>query len=120
MSQADDDIAGNAVRLYKSSTQMLGRSTPALTLGSDQGDDDSNNLSEQPSWDDDGSLFSFMQAELRLTSASLTARNEHVENRMDRMTIWIQDVESQSIHSSFFFDNRATLTALLPNNIRGR
>ena len=106
------------MRLYKSSTQLLGRSTPALTLGSEQGDDDSNNLSEQPSWDDDGLLFNFMPCDSRLTSTSLTVRHEHVENRMDRMTIWIQNVESPFIYSSF--DNRRTLTVFLPNDNRGR
>ena len=88
------------MRLYKSSTQLLGRSTPALTLGSDQGDDESNNLSEQPSWDDDGLPTYLMSAETKLTSTSLTARNDQVENRMDRMTVWIQNVESSFIHST--------------------
>ncbi|KAI0699944.1 hypothetical protein C8T65DRAFT_742293 [Cerioporus squamosus] len=64
---------GNAVRLYKSSTQLLGRSTPALTLGSGDADDDSHCLSEQPSWEDEV--------------------QQEAENRMDRMTIWIQNVE---------------------------
>ncbi|KAH9924299.1 uncharacterized protein BXZ73DRAFT_103586 [Epithele typhae] len=63
---------GNAVRLYKSSTHMLGRSTPALTLGSGDADDDSHSLSEDPSWDDDA---------------------QREEARMDRMTLWIQSVE---------------------------
>ncbi|TFK91868.1 hypothetical protein K466DRAFT_481834 [Polyporus arcularius HHB13444] len=64
---------GNAVRLYKSSTQLLGRSTPALTLGSGDADDDSNCLSEQQSWENE-------------------VQHEE-ETRMDRMTIWIQNVE---------------------------
>ncbi|KAI0754696.1 hypothetical protein C8Q80DRAFT_1266285 [Daedaleopsis nitida] len=64
---------GNAVRLYKSSTQLLGRSTPALTLGSDNADDESRSLSEQPSWDDE--------------------ERQEQESRMDRMTLWIQNVE---------------------------
>ena len=65
---------GNAVRLYKSSTQLLGRSTPALTLDAD---DDSHSLSERPSWED-------------------VAQQEE-DTRLDRMTIWIQNVESTSL-----------------------
>ena len=107
------------MRLYKSSTQLLGRSTPALTLGSDQGDDESNNLSEQPSWDDDGLPTYLMSAETKLTSTSLTARNDQVENRIDRMTVWIQNVESSFIYSCIF-DTRETLTVFLPNDNRGR
>lgn len=46
-----------AVRLYKSSTQLLGRSTPALTLGSDGADEEeesrSASLSPRASWEDE-------------------------------------------------------------------
>ena len=59
---------------------MLGRSTPALTLGSGDADDDSRSLSEQPSWED--------------------VREEQEENKADRLTLWIQNVESESKRSS--------------------
>ncbi|TBU59232.1 hypothetical protein BD310DRAFT_948155 [Dichomitus squalens] len=86
---------GNAVRLYKSSTQLLGRSTPALTLGSDHGDEDSQSLSEQPSWDDDeGTPFvACIAVRWNLTSPTAANEQQQAENRMDRMTIWIQSVE---------------------------
>ena len=46
--------AGGAVRLYKSSTQLLGRSTPALTLGSDNADEESGaSLSARASWEEE-------------------------------------------------------------------
>ncbi|KAI0826825.1 hypothetical protein BC628DRAFT_1410038 [Trametes gibbosa] len=45
-----------AVRLYKSSTQLLGRSTPALTLGSNDADEEDESrmsLSARASWEDE-------------------------------------------------------------------
>ncbi|KAL1950380.1 hypothetical protein VTO73DRAFT_5504 [Trametes versicolor] len=74
-----------AVRLYKSSTQLLGRSTPALTLGSDNVDDEeesrSMSLSARASWEDE-------ELVAKVRTEQLAA-----ENRLDRMTIWIQNVE---------------------------
>lgn len=111
-----------AVRLYKSSTQLLGRSTPALTLGSDNVDDEeesrSMSLSARASWEDEelvakgesaSTCHDAARTRLWLTrgcdvvaKSSLptvrhAVRTEQLaaENRLDRMTIWIQNVESE-------------------------
>ncbi|KAI0647816.1 hypothetical protein C8Q79DRAFT_952090 [Trametes meyenii] len=85
---------GGAVRLYKSSTQLLGRSTPALTLGSDNADEDESrmSLSARESWEDDVLVS---KAKSSLPTVRHAVRNEQmaVDNRLDRMTIWIQNVE---------------------------
>ncbi|KAI0769137.1 hypothetical protein BD413DRAFT_560042 [Trametes elegans] len=91
---------GGAVRLYKSSTQLLGRSTPALTLGSDNADEEESglSLSTHPSWED-GVLVARPEvgvaAKSSLPVVRNAARTEQVaaENRLDRMTVWIQNVE---------------------------
>ncbi|KAI8994232.1 hypothetical protein BD414DRAFT_576788 [Trametes punicea] len=75
---------GGAVRLYKSSTQLLGRSTPALTLGSDNADEEESrmSLSARASWEEE-----VLQAK---------APSEQVaeeDKKLDRMTLWIQNVD---------------------------
>ncbi|KAI0330464.1 hypothetical protein GY45DRAFT_1323595 [Cubamyces sp. BRFM 1775] len=73
---------GGAVRLYKSSTQLLGRSTPALTLGSDNADEESRaSLSARASWEDE------------VLPAKDDDERTAEEKKMDRMTLWIQNVE---------------------------
>ncbi|OSD07458.1 hypothetical protein PYCCODRAFT_1358875 [Trametes coccinea BRFM310] len=77
---------GGAVRLYKSSTQLLGRSTPALTLGSDNVDEEESRMSLSPraSWEDEV---------LPPKSESRSEEQLAEEKKMDRMTLWIQSVE---------------------------
>ncbi|CDO76701.1 hypothetical protein BN946_scf184975.g10 [Trametes cinnabarina] len=73
---------GGAVRLYKSSTQLLGRSTPALTLGSDNVDEEESHISLSPraSWEEE-------------VLPDKTEEELAEEKKMDRMTLWIQSVE---------------------------
>ncbi|KAI0629755.1 hypothetical protein C8Q77DRAFT_1064543 [Trametes polyzona] len=85
-----------AVRLYKSSTQLLGRSTPALTLGSDGVDDEGESrlsLSQRPSWEEEDLA---------------------PENKVDRMTIWIQSVEKVVDEAREVFNAASTSTTALP------
>lgn len=111
-----------AVRLYKSSTLALGRSNPALNASaSAEADADElesrRSVSQRASWEDDvlvregksrrcrisegraltgpefGCLFA---ANSSLPVVRHAIRNEHVAaaNQLDRMTIWIKNVES--------------------------
>ncbi|KAI0357501.1 hypothetical protein OH77DRAFT_1588381 [Trametes cingulata] len=86
---------GGAVRLYKSSTQLLGRSTPALTLGSDNADEEDESrmsLSARASWEDDA-LVSKAKSSLPTVRHAVRTEQVAAENKLDRMTIWIQNVE---------------------------
>ncbi|TFY64348.1 hypothetical protein EVJ58_g2676 [Rhodofomes roseus] len=87
------------MRLYKSSTMALGRSTPALQLPNDDDDDDISRMSvsERESWEDDNLVrrVSIDAANSSLPVVRYAVRNEElaVANKLDRMTIWIRNVE---------------------------
>ncbi|OBZ68659.1 Serine/threonine-protein kinase par-1 [Grifola frondosa] len=82
------------VQLYKSSTQALRLSTPALTLESQVIDEDESrmSLSERESWEDDALV---RRAKSSLPVVRHAVRNEEMSaaNQLDRMTIWIRNVE---------------------------
>ncbi|RDB19031.1 MAP/microtubule affinity-regulating kinase 4 [Hypsizygus marmoreus] len=81
------------VQLYKSSgiAQVTGRSTPALTLTADIAGDEKS-ISGGDSWEDDILLHN---APSTLPSVRQAAHDERVaaDARMDRMTIWMRNVE---------------------------
>ncbi|KZT67233.1 hypothetical protein DAEQUDRAFT_729268 [Daedalea quercina L-15889] len=86
------------LRLYKSSTMALGRSTPALQLPNEDEDDISRtSISERESWEDDDLIRreSDDAAKSSLPVVRHAVRNEDlaVANTLDRMTIWVRNVE---------------------------
>ncbi|KAI0629768.1 hypothetical protein C8Q77DRAFT_1075749 [Trametes polyzona] len=86
----------SVVWLYKSPTELLGRSTPAVTLGSDGVDDEGESrlsLSQRPSWEEE---------------------DPAPENKVDRMTIWIQSVEEVVDEAREVFNAASTSTTALP------
>ncbi|KAI0923171.1 hypothetical protein AcV7_005759 [Taiwanofungus camphoratus] len=76
------------VRLYKTSTLALGRSAPALlsTEAADDDDESRMSMSERASWEDDTLIRKVVRH---------AVRNEDIAaaNQLDRMTIWIRNVE---------------------------
>ncbi|OSX59648.1 hypothetical protein POSPLADRAFT_1075257 [Postia placenta MAD-698-R-SB12] len=81
------------LRLYKSSTMALGRSTPALILP--EGDDDNlsrKSISARASWEDDVLV---RKANSSLPMVRHAVRNEELAaaNQLDRMTLWARNVE---------------------------
>ncbi|KAH9936578.1 uncharacterized protein B0H18DRAFT_1113952 [Fomitopsis serialis] len=86
------------MRLYKSSTMALGRSTPALQLLIDDEDDISRmSVSERESWEDDDLVHRELNdaAKSSLPVVRHAVRNEELAaaNKLDRMTIWVRNVE---------------------------
>lgn len=106
------------MRLYKSSANVLKLSSPAFNVSIDMADDDQSrmSLSERMSWEDDSlvrkgtSVLCYHLDVVLMTGQSAPAksslpvvrhavRNETLSaaNQLDRMTIWIRNVESECI-----------------------
>ena len=123
-----------AVRLYKSSTLALGRSNPALNASAGDAEDGESrrSVSQRASWEDDdlvregtcsfcriqeqfvltdGELGHFFAADSSLPVVRHALRNQRVAaaNDLDRMTIWIKNVESECFLIWLLFFN-AVLT----------
>lgn len=116
MSLTEINKKDKTLRLYKSSTMALGRSTPALILP--EGDDDNlsrKSISARASWEDDVLVRKGEQSSRRpfpsqilvkadIANSSLpmvrhAVRNEELAaaNQLDRMTLWARNVESKLI-----------------------
>ncbi|CCM06214.1 uncharacterized protein FIBRA_08459 [Fibroporia radiculosa] len=106
---------GGAMRLYKSSALALGRSTPGLELSHDLDEDDVSriSMSDRASWEDDSLI---RKANSSLPGVRQAVRNEGMAtaNQLDRMTIWIRNVEQVVEDARQNFAASSPTTGLLP------
>lgn len=85
------------VRLYKTSAiaQLTGRTTPAQALSVDAGEDDAQSRrshSERESWEDED-LLRDANSSLPVVRHAVHSERVAGDSRMDRMTIWMRNVE---------------------------
>ncbi|KAL4250578.1 Serine/threonine-protein kinase ATG1 [Abortiporus biennis] len=85
-------IIDKTVRLYKSSTQALAAARSSTIMDAEDEEEERRSISMRASWEDDEVV---RRAKSSLPVVRHAVRNEQVaaENHLDRMTIWIKNVE---------------------------
>ncbi|KAH9948872.1 hypothetical protein B0H21DRAFT_206131 [Amylocystis lapponica] len=103
------------MRLYKSSANVLKLPSPGLHVTMDMADDDESRMSvsERMSWEDD-SLIRKAKSSLPVVRHAVHSEELAAANQLDRMTIWIRNVEKVVEDARQTFAASTTSTSPLP------